>query len=57
MIRDGDVFAIKNGRKVIVDFTSVDEFYKRCPRLAEPRTITNLDMLSANDLGELLGKP
>jgi hypothetical protein len=46
MMKRGDVFAIRNGRKVLVDLSSIDEFYMRCPSVAEPRMITDLDSLT-----------
>jgi hypothetical protein len=42
MLSRGDVLAIRNGRKVLVDLNSIDEFYLRCPRVAEPREVAEL---------------
>jgi hypothetical protein len=46
MLKRGDVYAVRNGGKIVVDLNSIDEFYLRCPRVAEPRhEFTELDEL------------
>jgi hypothetical protein len=58
MMKRGDVFAIRNGRKVLVDLSSIDEFYMRCPPIADPSGETDLNKigLSGMDIIEGLGR-